>query len=73
MFSVYCDEYGKEVLLSTRAVSSMRNTSEGIVLYYRCACGQPGVMTTGRKAKSPSSHHASGSSARTLAKTSSAA
>jgi hypothetical protein len=51
----------------------MHNTSEGIVLYYRCACGQPGVMTTGRKAKSPNSHHASGSSARTVAETSSAA
>jgi hypothetical protein len=63
MFSVYCSSCDTEVLVSTRRILSMHNTSEGIVIYYRCICGEAGVMATGRSATEQTSHHVSDSRA----------
>lgn len=53
MFSVHCPVRGAEVLLGPGSIRSMHNTSEGILTYFQCRCGQLGWMVDGRHA----SHH----------------
>lgn len=48
MFDAYCRACDARVLLTTRRILSLHNTSEGIVVYFRCWCGVPGVWLTGR-------------------------
>ena len=48
MFDAYCTREGARALLGPRNILSLHNTSEGIVVYFRCHCGQPGVSVWGR-------------------------
>ena len=48
MFDVYCPEHGSRVLLFSREIKVVLNTSEGIEVHYRCFCGHRGVWLTGR-------------------------
>lgn len=52
MFDIYCVREGARTLLGPRQITSLHNTSEGIVVYFRCRCGQPGVVVWGRGAPS---------------------
>ena len=49
MFDVYCLGHGSRVLLFTRDIENVRNTSEGIEVHFRCFCGYQGVWRTGRR------------------------
>lgn len=57
MFTIHCPVEGAEVLRGPRSILSMHNTSEGVVSYVRCVCGQIAVMRTGRYATEPTVHH----------------
>lgn len=57
LFSVHCPAAGAEVLLGTRAIRSLHNTSEGIVTYFTCHCGDIGMMVTGQLAGRTRLHH----------------
>ena len=48
MFSVYCNHHGSEVLLPTSHITGLWNTLEGIVMGWRCYCGETGSLLTGR-------------------------
>lgn len=48
MFAPFCPVHGTRVLLFADNIRSIRNTSEGINVYYRCNCGHAGVWQTGR-------------------------
>ena len=50
MVVVYCPRHGDRVLLGYRALERMSNTSEGVVLTWRCPCGARGTLRTGRGA-----------------------
>lgn len=54
MFEAYCRHCEARMLLSPRRVLSMHNTSDGIVVYFRCWRGHAGVFVTGRSAGRPS-------------------
>ncbi len=59
MFSAYCKQCGTVVLLGPADVSSIHNTSSGIVLYFRCSAGHFGAWLTGRRPSSRT-HRAGG-------------
>ena len=48
MFSVQCSHHGGEVLLPNSHITGVWNTLEGIVMGWRCYCGQTGSILTGR-------------------------
>lgn len=54
MFDAHCRRCGTAVLLTTRRIISLHHTSQGIVVYFRCWCGTPGVLVTGSGAGRPS-------------------
>ena len=47
MFLAQCDNLGREALIWASDLEGIINTEAGIVLRYRCACGQPAEMLTG--------------------------
>lgn len=47
MFVAQCDNLGREMLIWTSDLHSIDNTEHGIVLRYRCACGDMAEMLTG--------------------------
>lgn len=49
MFDGYCTACGTRVLLTTRRIISLHNTSEGIVVYFRCWANHVGWFVTGRQ------------------------
>lgn len=49
MFSAYCKHCGTVVLLGPADVRFIHNTSSGIVVYFRCHAGHPGVWLPGRR------------------------
>ena len=49
MFSAHCPNHGTEVLLSSRNITGMVDTAEGIVVSWRCSCGGEGALLTGRR------------------------
>lgn len=51
MFDAYCRHCRARVLLTTRRILSLHNTSQGILVYFRCWCGTPGIWITGRRRK----------------------
>lgn len=57
MMSVYCDELGKRVLLDLHAITSISGDYGRITLDYRCICGNPGRLHTGRHQPSGMSGH----------------
>ena len=52
MFSIFCPALDQEVLLSTRQMTALTNTQNGIVVEFECACGADGVYLTGASAPS---------------------
>ena len=47
MFSVHCDRHGAEVLLTADDIETITNGDDGIVVRWRCPCGQRGSFVTG--------------------------
>jgi hypothetical protein len=48
MFDVHCHRHGRRVLLGERRILSITDDDAGIVVRYRCACGDLGELRTGR-------------------------
>jgi hypothetical protein len=48
MFSAYCKHCGTVVLLDPTCIRSAHNTSAGMVVYFRCHAGHPGVWLMSR-------------------------
>ena len=53
MFEVHCPGHGGRVLLTSSRVRRVANTGGGIVISWRCWCGQDGTTTTGRRRSRP--------------------
>ena len=47
MFLAQCDNLGREALIWASDLEGIINTEAGIVLRYRCACGESAEMLTG--------------------------
>lgn len=56
MFGVHCDHLDRDVLVDDHAVTGMEHAAGIITLYYRCWCGAPGYMVTGRRGRRHSGH-----------------
>jgi len=50
MFDIYCPRHQSRVLLGSRSIESIVNTSAGIEVRWRCRCGATGTELTGRRA-----------------------
>ena len=48
MFSVHCPRHGTRVLLSERRIEGIDPVDDGLVVRWRCRCGQDGQFHTGR-------------------------
>jgi len=44
MFSAFCEEIGKEVLLGPDNFADLLDGPLGLELHYLCHCGSPGVI-----------------------------
>jgi hypothetical protein len=49
MFDIYCPRHRARVLLGSRSIESVVNTDDGIVVHWRCRCGEHGAFVTGRR------------------------
>ena len=47
MFLAQCDIIGRQALIWASDLEGIVNTEAGIVVRYRCACGEPAEMLTG--------------------------
>jgi selenocysteine lyase/cysteine desulfurase len=47
VFLAQCDIIGRQVLIWASDLQGIVNTEAGIVVRYRCACGEPAEMLTG--------------------------
>ncbi len=47
MFDVYCTNCEKKRLLTPGSVRSVINDDQGIVVIYKCYCGELGALRTG--------------------------
>ena len=48
MFAAHCGSTDRLTLLTLTDIEELRHTSEGIEISYRCPCGEPGLLLTGR-------------------------
>ncbi len=48
MFAARCATRDRLTLISLADIEEMRNTPSGIEISYRCPCGEPGFLLTGR-------------------------
>ena len=48
MFDVHCEGCGTAVIVTTRRILTIDNTSAGIVVRWVCRAGHVGATTTGR-------------------------
>jgi hypothetical protein len=48
MFDVTCHRHGHRVLLGNERIVSIANDETGILVRYRCWCGELGELRTGR-------------------------
>ena len=53
MFSVYCTHCGSALLLGPANIVTVQNTSEGIVVHFKCYAGHRGVWLAGARFNSP--------------------
>jgi hypothetical protein len=53
MFTIDCPRHQQRVLLGPRAVQTLENTEHGVVLHWRCSCGETGTEVLGRNADRP--------------------
>jgi hypothetical protein len=49
MFDVTCHRHGHRVLLGNQRILSVTNDDTGILVRYRCWCGEIGEVRTGRR------------------------
>ncbi|HSJ33583.1 MAG TPA: hypothetical protein VLB85_00810 [Acidimicrobiia bacterium] len=49
MIAVFCDEIHRRVLVPLDDVEAIRGADGRLTVGYRCACGRPGEMLTGRR------------------------
>jgi len=54
VFLAQCDNLGREALIWASDLEGIINTEAGIVLRYRCACGQPDRFGIRRPCQRPS-------------------
>jgi selenocysteine lyase/cysteine desulfurase len=47
VFLAQCDIIGRQALIWASDLQGIVNTEAGIVVRYRCACGEPAEMLTG--------------------------
>ena len=47
MFRAWCDTLEQDVLIWPTSIEDIANTDRGIVLTYKCACGNQGQMLSG--------------------------
>ena len=47
MFRTSCKKWKREVLIWASSVDGITNTDRGVVLSYKCACGDHAEMLTG--------------------------
>lgn len=59
MLHVHCDRLGQEVMIWSPSVLGVSNTDMGIVVTYKCACGEMAQMLTGAAAPGEISQHVS--------------
>jgi hypothetical protein len=52
MFDIHCSACDRHTMLSPARVLGIVNDEAGIHVVYRCWCGEPGVLHTGRAAES---------------------
>lgn len=58
MFDVFCERCESTVLLGPRRIVSLENTDDGIVLTYRCYCGEVDTDVLGRAPHRRTEHEA---------------
>lgn len=56
MMAVYCDELNKRALLDLSSLTSVTGTDGHVSLTYRCLCGRPGRIHSGRHVGWASGH-----------------
>jgi hypothetical protein len=56
MFAVDCRTCGGVSLVFPSQITSVKNTDEGIHVYFTCACGARGLWITGRGATRPGAY-----------------
>lgn len=61
MFDAHCDRCAAVVLLGPRRIIGLQPTDDGIVVTYRCYCGEVGREVTGRRASRASAEPATAS------------
>jgi len=58
MMVVHCARLDREVLIWASSITGIDRTDHGLVVSYRCACGEAGRLLTGADAKVEVSAHA---------------
>jgi hypothetical protein len=53
MFSVYCEQCGSVLLLGPANIVAVQNSSEGILVHFRCHAGHRGVWLAGARSGRP--------------------
>lgn len=53
VFDVYCPTHDSRMLLGPRSIVQLDNTSDGIVIGWRCSCGAIGTELLGRRTDRP--------------------
>jgi hypothetical protein len=48
MFAIHCPNADARVLIWISQIAGLRNTDHGIEVAFRCWCGEPAVLLTGR-------------------------
>jgi hypothetical protein len=43
MFAPYCEQHASQVLLSTTAITALKPTEGGLLVYFTCTCGHRGI------------------------------
>ncbi|MPZ96779.1 MAG: hypothetical protein GEU96_18195 [Propionibacteriales bacterium] len=50
MFAIYCPTRGSNVLILPSDIIALRNTEHGTEVHLTCACTEPAVVLTGKRA-----------------------
>ena len=57
VFLAQCDKLARQTLIWASDLQSIENTDQGIVLRYRCGCGELAEMVTGSSSPIRVSYH----------------
>ncbi len=58
MMVVHCNRLDREVMIWTGSIHGISDTEHGLVMTYKCACGEAGQLLTGSKVERELSAHA---------------